>query len=316
MATFRKRRFNDLGLDTKGNSGQYRSLNKDGTFNVRKANIPFFERINFFHSLLSMSWRQFYGLIIVCYFAVNLLFATIYSAVGIEHLTATDGLTGFEKFMEAFFFSAQTITTLGYGRVAPTGLVANSIAAVESMMGLLSFALATGMLYGRFSRPNAKIRHSTNAVIAPYQDINAFMIRVVNPRSNHLLEVEATLTLSMKREGTGLRDFYLLELERPKVVFFPSMWTIVHPINGQSPLNGLSESAVLDRDAEFIIMLKAFDESFSQTVYSRSSYKADEIKWGQKFTYVTRPEKDGLMVDVGRINETEEAALNEVPTAV
>ena len=310
MAALRRRKYNDLGLDNKGSSAQYRALNKDGTFNVRKTNIPFFERINFFHSLLSMSWRHFYGLIIISYFIVNLLFASIYMAVGIENLTATDGLTGFEKFMEAFFFSAQTITTLGYGRVAPTGLLANSIAALESMLGLLSFALATGMLYGRFSRPNAKIRYSTNAVIAPYQDINAFMFRVVNPRSNHLLEVEATLTLSMKREGTGLRDFYLLELERPKVVFFPSMWTIVHPINEQSPLNGLTESAVLEKDAEFIIMLRAFDESFSQTVYSRSSYKASEIKWGRKFVYVTRPEKNGLTVDVGRINETEEATLN------
>jgi inward rectifier potassium channel len=311
MAAFKRRKFNDLGLDTKGSSGNYRSVNKDGTFNIKKTNIPFPQRVNFFHSLLSMSWRNFYGLIAISYITVNLLFASIYMAIGVENLTATDGLTNFEKFMEAFFFSAQTITTLGYGRVAPVGIPANSIAAVESMLGLLTFALATGMLYGRFSRPNAKIRYSKHGVIAPYQDINGFMLRVVNPRRNHLLEVEATLTLSMKRENSSLRDFYLLELERPKVVFFPSMWTIVHPITKLSPLYGLTEAKVLEKDAEFIIMIRAFDESFSQTVYSRSSYKAAEIRWGQKFVYVSRPGKDRLTVDVGRIDETEEAGLNK-----
>lgn len=311
MAAFRKRRFNDLGLDTHAVSGRFRSVNKDGSFNIKKTNIPFFERINFFHSLLSMSWPHFYGLIAICYFIVNLAFATIYTFAGVENLTAIEGLTGFEKFLEAFFFSAQTITTLGYGRVAPTGILANSIAALESMLGLLSFALATGMLYGRFSRPNAKIRYSSNAVIAPYHDINGVMLRVVNPRSNNLLEVEATLTLSMKKDGSDMRDFYLLDLERPKVVFFPSMWTIVHPINESSPLYKLTEAAVLEKDVELIIMIRAFDESFSQTVYSRSSYRATEIKWGEKFVYATRLEKDGLTVDVGRIDESEKVTLNE-----
>ncbi len=310
MAVFKTRKYNDLGLDTQAAAGQFRALNKDGSFNVRKANISFSERMNFFNSLVSMSWRRFFGLIAAGYFMVNVLFAGIYMAIGVEHLTDITGLTRFEQFMEAFFFSAQTVTTLGYGRVAPVGIPANTVAAIESMLGLLAFALATGLLYGRFSKPTARIRYSTHAVIAPYHDINGFMLRVINPLSNHLLEVEANLTLSLKRKDSEAREFHQLELERSRVVFFPTTWTIVHPINPASPLYRLTEEEVRSRDAEFIVMLRAFDESFSQTVYSRSSYKAHELHWGRKFVYIARPDKGRLTVDVGRISETEAAGLN------
>ncbi len=310
MAVFRKQKFNDLGLDTKTPAGGYRTLNKDGSFNVRKINVPLFERINFFHSLVSMSWWRFFGIIAICYILVNLLFATLYMTIGVEHLTGIEGITDLDKFLEAFFFSAQTITTLGYGRVAPIGTPDNIVAAIESMLGLLSFALATGLMYGRFSRPSARVLYSRQAVIAPYQEINGFMFRMVNPQNIQLLEVEINVTLSMKRENSESRNFYLLELERSKVVFFPSTWTIVHPITEASPLYRLTAAEVLEKDAEFIVMVRAFDESFSQTVYSRSSYKAHELKWGEKFVYLIQHEKDVNTVDVGRIDETEKAPLN------
>ena len=310
MAKNNKAEFSDLGLGTKTPSSAYRSLNKDGSFNVKKANISFFERFNFYHALISMPWWQFFGLIFIGYLMVNVLFASIYSLIGVEYITGIRGTTDSEKFIEAFFFSAQTITTLGYGQVAPIGLLTNIVAATESMLGLLAFALTTGMLYGRFSKPTGRIKYSNNAVIAPYQDINAFMFRVVNPQSNQLLEVEVTITLSMKREKSDLRNFHLLELERSKVVFFPYMWTIVHPINEASPLYQMTEADMLAKDPEFIVMMKAFDESFSQTVYSRSSYKAHEIKWGEKFVYTVNLNEDGVNVDVGRIDETEKVALN------
>lgn len=310
MAKNIKTEYNDLGLGTKTSSGSFRSLNKDGTFNVRKRNVPFLERINFFHSLISMPWLHFFAIVLAGYFIANLIFASIYLMIGVEHLTGITAISVSDKFIEAFFFSSQTITTLGYGRVAPIGMLANSIAAIESMLGLLFFALATGILYGRFSRPMGKIKYSSHAVLAPYQDINAFMFRVVNPQSNQLLEVEVNVTFSMKRENSELRDFYTLELERNKIVFFPYMWTIVHPINETSPLFNLKEEEMLAGDAEFIVMMKAFDESFSQTVYSRSSYKASEIKWREKFVFLVKREDEEIIVDVGRIDETEKVQLN------
>ena len=311
MSVLKKKKFDDLGLGTKEDTGGYRALNKDGSFNVKKINVPFFERLNFFHTLITMSWSRFFGLILLWYFSVNLIFASAYTLIGVEHLTGFKATTTFEGFVEAFFFSAQTITTLGYGRVAPIGNLANTVAAIESMLGLLGFALATGLLYGRFSRPSTMIRYSSVAVIAPYHDINGFMFRVVNPQNNHLLELEVQLNLAMKRKNSDLRDFYALDLERDKVAFMPYMWTIVHPISATSPLFGLSEHELMEKDVEFIVSMKAFDESTSQSVYSRSSYKASEIKWGAKFVYAVTREQNGITIDVSKLNETEKAILNQ-----
>tara|TARA_R110002153_G_scaffold97078_3_gene231635 strand:- start:1948 stop:2874 length:927 start_codon:yes stop_codon:yes gene_type:complete len=305
-----KNKHNDLGLDTKTVAEGYRALNKDGTFNVRKQNVSFLEQLNIFHSLVSMSWLKFLTVLALGYFTINIVFASLYLIIGMEHLTGIHGTTPLDQFTEAFFFSAQTITTLGYGQVAPLNLAANMVAATESLLGLLLFALATGLMYGRFSKPYATIKYSTHAVIAPYQEINGFMFRVVNPKNNQLLEVEVSVTLSLKRNTTDLRDFHLLELERTKVVFFPTMWTIVHPITPSSPLYGLSPTEILIKDAEFIVMIKAFDESFSQTVYSRSSYKAQEIKWGEKFTYLTKRYGTGVSIDISSIDDTYTADLN------
>ena len=194
--------------------------------------------------------------------------------------------------------------------MAPLGFLANTVAAIESLLGLLFFALATGLLYGRFSKPISKIKFSEKAVIAPYRDINGFMFRLVNPQKNELLEVEINVSVSMKRDNTELRDFYILELERDSVRFFPSMWTVVHPIEENSPLFGLNQSDYNKKDIEFITTLKAFDESSGQMVYSRSSYKPIEIEWGQKFVYTAKLHNGKTLVDVSRINESESATLN------
>lgn len=311
MASRKGKRYNDLGLGTKEDTGGYRAINKDGTFNVRKINVPFFERLNFFHTLITMPWGKFLGVILLWYFTINIIFASAYTLIGVEHLTGIKPSSTIEGFIEAFFFSAQTITTLGYGRVAPIGNLANTVAAIESMLGLLGFALATGLLYGRFSRPTTMIQYSKTAVIAPYHDINGFMFRVVNPQNNHLLELEVQLNVAMKRENSELRDFFSLDLERDKVAYMPYMWTIVHPINEDSPLSGIEKKQLVEKDCEFIVSMKAFDETTSQSVYSRSSYKASEIKWGEKFVYAVIREKNSITIDVGRLDETEKVGLNE-----
>lgn len=309
--TYKKEQFNDFGLGSKATSGHYRVLNKDGSFNVQKQNVPFLEKFNFYHVLVSMSWTKFLFLVLSTYFCINLLFATIYMLVGIEHLTGIRGTTANHQFMEAFFFSAQTITTLGYGQVAPIGILANIVAAIESMLGLLGFALATGMVYGRFSKPSAHLTYSEQAIIAPFKDINALMFRVVNPRGNQLLEVEANVSLSILSDNSELRDYYQLELERSKVVFLPAAWTIVHPITPESPLKGLSAEELQLRDMEIIVVIKAFDETFSQSVFSRSSYKFKELKWGEKFKYLISHQDGRISVDVSSISSTEKAELNE-----
>lgn len=310
MSVKRKFRFNDFGLGNKPTGKGYRALNKDGSFNVRKVNVPLLYRMNIFHDLVTMSWPRFFGIIFLGYLTVNFLFATAYYFIGIENLTGIRSSDPAEQFMEAFFFSAQTITTLGYGQVAPIGLAENIVAAAESLLGLLSFALATGLMYGRFSKPVSNIIYSEKGVIAPYQSINGFMFRIYNAQKNQLLEVEAEVSLSLQRENSHLRDFYSLELERSRVIFFPSIWTIVHPIDENSPLFNLSQKDLKDKDAEFIATVKAYDESSQNMVYSRSSYKAFEISWGEKFRYLGKMEDDRLIVDVSGINDTEKVKLN------
>jgi inward rectifier potassium channel len=305
----KERKYNDFGLGEKPETDGYRAVNKDGSFNIVKTNIPFFERLNFFHNLVTMSWSHFFFYIMIGYFVINILFASVYVAIGVENLTGTSGISFVEQFIEAFFFSAQTITTLGYGRVAPIGIPANIVAAIESMLGLLTFALATGLLYGRFSKSTTRIKYSDIGVIAPYRDINGFMIRVVNPQKNELLEVNADLSVSFRRQGSQLREFHNIELERDMVFFFPSVWTIVHPIDESSPLYQMTKKEFQERDVEFIVMLKAFDESSSQTLYSRSSYKANEIVWGAKFTYLGEHDSGKLHIDVSGLNKYEKYKL-------
>jgi inward rectifier potassium channel len=306
----KKSPFNDFGLGDKATSRGYRALNKEGSFNIKKINIPFYKRINIFHELVTISWPRFFAFVFIGYLLINFFFASLYYIIGIEHLTGILSQDPSEQFMEAFFFSAQTITTLGYGQVAPIGLAANIVAATESLLGLLSFALATGLMYGRFSKPVSSITYSTKAVIAPYKNINGFMFRVYNAKKNQLLEVETEVSLSLQRQNSQLRDFYALQLERSRVVFFPSVWTVVHPITEDSPLYNLNSEDLDLKDAEFIVTVKAFDDSSLNIVYSRSSYKPSEIAWGEKFKYLGKMEDGKLLIDVKGIDDTERVDLN------
>ncbi len=225
---------NDLGLGTKGLTT--RNMNRDGSYNIVSVGEPFFRPYEIFHTLLTTSWLRFFGLVVLMYVSANLIFASLYVYTGVENLAGEPaGLTLKQKYFEAFFFSSQTITTLGYGRIAPIGMWANIIAALESMIGLMLFALATGLLYGRFSRPNAKLLYSSFAVLAPYQKGRAMMFRLTNLRKNSLIELEIDVTLGYLDLHTKKRSFANLELERKKINLFPLSWTIVHPITEKSP---------------------------------------------------------------------------------
>lgn len=300
---------NDLGLGNKVTNG--RGVNKDGSFNVVREGVPHFKPYELYHTVISMSWSKFMLGVLIYYVLVNLVFATIYYFIGMESLAgiaeqANEG----ERFMEAFFFSSQTLTTLGYGRIAPVGAMASTVAAIESMIGLLGFALATGLLYGRFSRPMAKILYSQHAVVAPYKDISGLMFRVVNQRSNQLIEVECDVTLSMLRPGQNIRTFLPLTLERRKINLFPLSWTLVHPLEEDSPIYGMTREDMIAHDLEIIILIKAFDDTFSQTIYSRSSYKAEEIVWGSKFLpMISRLENGATRLDIRLLDAMEKAPI-------
>lgn len=304
--------FQDLGLGTRTTGRGERMLNQDGSFNVDRRGLKYFEEKGIYHWLISMRWSRFVLLLFSGYVVINFLFAWLYMIAGTNNLDGMTAVTFGGRFMEAFFFSSQTLTTVGYGRLNPAGMWSNIIAAVESLAGLMTLALATGILYGRFSRPSAKILFSHNALISPYKDITALMFRIANQRSNQLIELEASISFSfLNKHDRSHREFRNLVLERSKINFFPTTWTIVHPIDDDSPLrNFKKQSDFLEHEAEVIILLKAFDDTFSQTVYNRSSYRAEEIVFGAKFDIIFGQNDKGIVtVDLHRINEYNEVKL-------
>ena len=288
----------DLGFGNKDAQRGGRFINKDGSFNVVRKGAPFATWFSLYHYLVTITWLSFLFHIVCGYILVNLGFAVLYSWTGVEKLGGVDGETHIEKFLDAFFFSCQTFTTVGYGRINPVGITANFISAFESLTGLLSFALATGLLYGRFSRPNVSIVFSKSAIIAPYNDITAFEFMLANGRPNQLINLEIQVAMSRieGEPGKESRRYYELELERKTLDFFPTSWTVVHPIDENSPLYGYTKEQVDKSDAEFLILLKAFDDTFAQNVHTRNSYKFNEMVWNVNFANIFTRRKDGITI--------------------
>ena len=312
VGPLREEDLRDLGFGAVvASESRLRLLNRDGTFNVDRRGRGFFASISPYHTLLTMTWRAYFGLVVVGYLVTNILFACAYELCGPRGLEVAG--TRSASFPEAFFFSVQTLATIGYGRIAPVGLAANVIVTLESLVGLLGFALAAGILFARFSRPLADIVFSEYAIVAPYRDMRALEFRIANRRTNEVLELQAQVLFSRLEGAERARRFYPLSLERQKVVFFPLTWTVVHPIDGSSPLRGLTHQNLVESDAEILILLTGIDETFSQTVQARSSYKPQEIVWNARFTDIYRRPRDGglLSVDVGRINEIERLSPTE-----
>lgn len=294
----------DLGFGKNPTTNDQRLLNKDGSSNIRRKGLPFFKPHEAYNSLIYMSWNKFWLIVFLSYLIINLIFASIYFSIGMEHLNGSVSDTTFEQFADAFFFSAQTVATVGYGHLSPSGFMTNIVAALESFIGLLAFALATGLLYGRFSRPTAKIIYSEKIVVAPYQDGKAYMFRLANLRSNQLIELEISVMLSINinENGKPIRRFVQLELERKAIQLLTLSWTVVHPITETSALYGLTKDDLIEGEAEFIVLLKAFDDAFSQTVHSRTSYKAKEIVFDAKFEPIIQPDEDGVFsIDISKV---------------
>lgn len=303
----------DLGFGSVvARESRQRFLNRDGTFNVRREGLGFWQSLSLYNSLLSLTWPKFLGLVAALYLGTNAVFAVLYVACGAHALTGFEGQPAALHFVTAFFFSVHTLATIGYGSIAPVNLAANILVTLESLVGLLGFAMVGGFVFARFARPRASIMFSSSAIVAPYRGISGLMFRIANQKSNQIVELEAKVLLSRRKVGgTADREFIQLGLERDRVAFFPLSWTVVHPIDEKSPFYGETESTFRRCEAEILILLNGFDETFSQTVHTRSSYKGDEIVWGAKFRSMFKPPReDGVIsVDIHRLSEFERVTL-------
>jgi inward rectifier potassium channel len=302
---------NDTGFGTNASSYGGRFINRDGTFNLRKEGIPFLNRFSIYHSMLNLPRWKFVGLILLFYFSINLLFSIAYLLIGIDQLQGVIAASFWGKFKEAYFFSTETFTTVGYGRVNPVGDGANFIASIEAMTGFLSFALATGLIFGRFARPRAYLNFSDHALISPYKEGKALMFRFASYKDKHTLtdvEIRVNVGLQVMDEngkGTMQYRYYDLALERTRVESLPMNWTVVHPIDDKSPLNGFSYEDMQSSDVEIYVLIRAFDDVYSNIVQQRTSYTYHEIKYNRKFIPMYRESTDGrtTILELHKLNE-------------
>ena len=296
----------DLGLSGKmAQSRQTRLLRPDGTVNVVRVGQGFWRSLSVYQHMLAASWPRFFVYVLAFYVAANVLFASLYLAAGEG---AIQGGEPGARWQNAIFFSVQTIATIGYGQMTPKGMIANSLVAVEALTGMMGFALITGILFARFSRPSAHLLRSQVAVVAPYRETGTgLMFRIANGRESQLIDVKAAMTYSWMDRGDAarpLRRFFSLPLERDSVVLLPTQWVVVHPIDEKSPLWGKDAAAILADDPELVVTISGVDETFAQNVHVRFSYADEEIVYGAKFTDLFGTTADGTVtVDLARISE-------------
>jgi inward rectifier potassium channel len=302
----------DLGFGSiVSRESRQRLLNRDGSFNVARNGLGFFESLAPYHVLLTMSWARFFALVVVSYLVLNVAFAFLYLACGPDALVGAGATMLGGRFSQAFFFSVETFATIGYGQIAPNGAAANSMVTVEALVGLMYQALATGLLFARFTRPRASLVFSRRAVIAPYNAGQGLMFRMVNQRRTEIIELQAQVLFSaLEPDGRGgtVRRYTPLSLERNKVTFFPLSWTVVHPIDGTSPLAGRTRDELARSEAEILVLLSGIDEALEQPIHARSSYRAEEIVWNARFQSMFLPVDGGtrVSVDIARVHEIEQ----------
>ncbi len=301
-----------LSVDSKQSGGRF--FEKDGKPNVHFRGVPFFKRFSLYQFMLKIPGWKFLAIVASTYMVVNMVFATIFFLIGVDQLGGMEQQTYSGKFWEAFFFSAQTLTTVGYGHLYPASLTTNAIASFEALTGLLMFALATGLMYGRFSQPKSFITYSENALFAPYKDGYAFMFRFA-PFKNHFLtnvEVKVTMVLRIAdTQGNKKNNFYSLTLELSKANTLTSNWTIVHSVNEDSPFYQLTKKEIDEAETELLVFVTGYDEEFANNVVSRTSYTFKEFIYGAKFDMMYEPNTDGssTLLHLNKINSYHLEAL-------
>ncbi|RXK61830.1 Inward rectifier potassium channel Irk [Lacibacter luteus] len=285
----------ETGLNVNSRQSGGRFFQKDGRPNVRFRGVSYMQRFSVYQYMLKLPTWKFILFIACAYMIVNLLFACIYFFVGVHHLGGMEEITVLGKFWEAFFFSTQTLSTVGYGHVFPDSLTSNSIAAFESFTGILMLALATGLIYGRFSQPKPYLKYSSIALFAPFKDGYALMFRFAPFKQHFLTDVEVKVTCVMRyteNETERKNAFYSLDLELSKANSLASNWTIVHTINENSPLYQLTRKEIADAETEILVYVKGYDEEYANIVVSRSSYSFEEFIYGAKFDMMYEPSED------------------------
>nr|WP_290226685.1 ion channel [Trichocoleus desertorum] len=244
-----------------------------------------------YHLLLTIPWTGFLALTVLCYGVTNAVFALLYLAQPASIANAKPG-----SFLDAFFFSVQTLASIGYGALYPQTVYANTLVTIEAMVSLVGIALLTGLAFARFSRPTARVSFSHVAVIGPYEGVPTFIFRTANQRRNQILEAKLRLYLmrdEMSLEGHSMRRFYELKLLRSHTPSFTLSWTVLHPIDQSSPFYGATPESLAQMRASVVVSLSGIDETVSQAIHARYTYGAQDILWNYCFVDIFHETADG-----------------------
>jgi inward rectifier potassium channel len=273
---------------------------------VRRVGARTITRRDVYHLLLTMPWIWFFGIQALAYLVFNTIFALLYLAVPGSVANAKPG-----SFLDAFFFSVQVMATIGFGVMAPATLFANILVTIEALLGMASFAVAAGLIFARFSLPTARVLFSRVAVVTPFNGVPTLMFRCANQRRNQIFEAQVHVDFAREEtstEGMELRRSYELNLARNRNPQFSLSWTVMHPIDAASPLYGIDPDLLAGQDAAIVVTLTGIDETLSQAVFARTSYRADEILWARKFVDILSETEDGqTLVDYRRFHDTVES---------
>jgi inward rectifier potassium channel len=261
-----------------------------------------------YHAALSITWPKFFLWLVPVYLAINALFGTAYYFCGWEAFDGAVAPEGWSRWLECFFFSVQTLGTIGYGKMSPAAISSNLLVTLEALVGLLSMALVTGLVFSRFSRPTARVIFSRVALIADHDGIPSLLFRIANERQNQIVDADIQVYLlrnEVTAEGESYYTFNDLKLERSHTPIFSASWTVVHPIDRSSPLHGKTKEQLVDADAQIIVSFTGVDEIFAQPIRARYTYSPDEVVWDHRFLDMIERLEDTLNIHLGKIHEIE-----------
>ena len=292
----------DFGFGEKFTGIYSRLLNDDGSFNISRTGLPTF---NIFKKLITLSWWKLLLYFILSYLIINLLFAIIYYLGGENSIENVEEGSFLYSIEQLFYFSVQTFTTVGYGKLNPVSSYANLISTFNAFAGLLFFAMVTGLFFFKFSTPVDHIIFSKNIIIAPFKNKKALMVRLANTIDNHIINLNARITMSWieMEENVPRRKFASLQLEIDAIYLFPLNWTLVHIINEDSPLYNKEKSDLLPMNTEFIIMLNGYDRNYSKVIQSNRSYVCKDLIYGAVFEPMYESKNKETILHLDKIDE-------------
>ncbi len=288
-----------------------RFIARDGSPNSHKFGTGPQRVERFYQRALAAPWQSFLAWSLGAMLLVNGCFALAYSALGADAIRGQELVGIDDPFLRSFSFSVGIFTTTGTGPMYAVGNTAHWLVIFESLTGPFIMVVMAGLLIARLTRPRMRLRFSESAVIAPYREGRGLMFRMVNVQPGEISDVQARVSIALYEDRNGRRErrFHQLELERKSVEFFPLHWTVVHPIDAESPLRGFSPEKMHEAEAELVVQVNAHEETFSTRVTSRTSYRWDEMRWDVKFADVFVPTTDGVIaIDVERLDRTDRLA--------